>query len=65
MTMSLLSQSMYVIKECQYNKKDKKKRTMPGEYADDSALTVRQEMRRSLIEIWTNCQLKFQAVSLT
>ena len=45
-------------------KRIRRKRTMPGEYADDSALTVRQEMRRSVIEIWTYCQLKFQAVSL-
>ena len=36
----------------QYHKRDKNyKRRTPGEYADDSALTVQQEMRSSLTEV--------------
>ena len=49
--MSLLSQSRYVMKECQYNKKDKKKRTIPGEYGDDSALTI-DVYKRQLLRQW-------------
>ena len=39
-------------------KRIRKKRTMPGEYADDSALTVQQEMQRSLIEILNNLSVE-------
>ena len=34
---------------------------MPGEYAGDSALTVRQEMRRSLIEIFDKLSVEISS----